>query len=91
MNPIGPLDLALIHFIDHFSGKDDERAKFITKKKKKKKHEQVRDKILNQAEKYKKQADKHKKKVMFKEGDLVWIHLRKERFLYRMSVKLQPQ
>ena len=44
------------------------------------KHEQVRDKILKQTKRYKKQEDKHRKKVMFKERDLVWIHLIKERF-----------
>ena len=86
MNSIGPFDLAPIHPTDHFSGEADERAKFI-----KKIHEQVRDKILKQIEKYKKQADKHRKKVVFKEGDLVWIHLKKERFPNRRFVKLQPR
>ena len=46
MNPIGHLDLAPFHIIDHFSGEVDERAKFI-----KKIHEQVRDKILKQTKK----------------------------------------
>ena len=86
MNPIGPLDLALIHLTNHFSGEADERAKFI-----KKIHGQVRDTILKQIEKYKKQADKHRKKVVFKEEDMVWIHLRKERFPNRRFVKLQPR
>ena len=54
MNPIGPLDLASIHITEHFREEADERAKFI-----KKIHEQVRDNILKQTEKYKKQADKH--------------------------------
>ena len=54
MNPISPLDLAPIHLTDHFSREADERAKFI-----KKIHEQVRDKILKQTEKYKKQEDEH--------------------------------
>ena len=84
MNRIGHLNLAPIHIIDHFSGEVDERAKFI-----KKIHEQVRDKILKQTKKYKKQAGKRQKKVVFKEGDLVWIHLRKEKFLNRRFVKLQ--
>ena len=50
----------------------------------------MKDKILKQTQKYKKQADKHRKKVVFKEGDLMWIHLRKERFPNRRFVKLQP-
>ena len=61
MNPIGPLDLAPIHLIDHFSGEADERANFI-----KKIHEQVKDKTLKQTKEYKKQVDKHRKKVVFK-------------------------
>ena len=66
MNPIGPLDLSPIHVNSQFSGEADERAKFI-----KKIHEQVRSKILKQIEKYKKHADKHQKKLVFDEGDLV--------------------
>ena len=69
MNPIGPLDLDTIHLTDHFSGEADERANSI-----KKIHEQVKDKILKQTKEYKKQAEKHRKKVVFKEGDLMWIH-----------------
>ena len=86
MNPIAPLDLSPIHVANHFIGEADERAKFI-----KKIHGQVRGKILKQTEKYKKQADKHKKKVVFNEGDLVWIHLRKEKFPNRRFAKLQPR
>ena len=29
--------------------------------------------------------------MLFKEGDLVWIHLRKERFLNQRYPKLQPR
>ena len=57
-----PFDLSPIHIHDHFSGEADERAKFI-----KKIHEQLRSTIL-------KNTDKHRKKVVFQEGDLVWIH-----------------
>ena len=86
MNPIGPLDLSPIHVNSQFSGEADERAKFI-----KKIHEQVRSKILKQTEKYKRQHDKHRKKVVFKEGDLVWIYLRKEIFPNRRFAKFQPR
>ena len=81
MNPISPLDLAPIHLTNHFSGEVDEFIKQIL--------EQVRDKILKRIKKYKKQVDKHPKKAVFKEGDLVWIHLRKERFPNKRFVKLQ--
>jgi hypothetical protein len=41
--------------------------------------------------KYKVQADKGRKDVQFEEGDLVWVHLRKERFPSRRKSKLDPR
>jgi hypothetical protein len=38
-------------------------------------HEQIRAHIEKQNEKYRKQANKHRKPAAFQEGDLVWIHL----------------
>ena len=46
---------------------------------------------MKKNEKYSKQANKHRKPVAFKEGDLVWIHLRKERFPSKRSSKLMPR
>nr|GFC01683.1 reverse transcriptase [Tanacetum cinerariifolium] len=43
-------------------------------------HAQVRDTILKYTGKYQARANKHRKQVVYKEGDLVWIHVRKERF-----------
>uniref|UniRef100_A0A2N9H3H4 Integrase catalytic domain-containing protein n=1 Tax=Fagus sylvatica TaxID=28930 RepID=A0A2N9H3H4_FAGSY len=57
----------------------------------KKLHEQIRRSILKKNEKYSKQANKHRKPAAFKEGDLVWIHLRKERFPSKRSSKLMPR
>ena len=37
------------------------------------------------------QANKHKKEVHFQPGDLVWIHLRKERFPSKRKSKLMPR
>jgi hypothetical protein len=75
LNPIGPLELAPLLVTKHLSGDAEERAKEI-----KKLYEQIRGRILKKNEKYSKQANKHRKPAAFKEGDLVWIHLRKERF-----------
>ena len=86
LNPIGPLELAPLPVTKHFSGDAEERAKEI-----KKLHEQIRGSILKKNEKYSKQANKHQKPAAFKEGDLVWIHLRKERFPSKRSSKLMPR
>ncbi|GJW07663.1 hypothetical protein Tco_1570086 [Tanacetum coccineum] len=43
-------------------------------------NQEVRDKIVRSNTRYSAQANKHRKWVVFQEGDLVWIHLRKERF-----------
>uniref|UniRef100_A0A2N9G5N1 Uncharacterized protein n=1 Tax=Fagus sylvatica TaxID=28930 RepID=A0A2N9G5N1_FAGSY len=51
----------------------------------------IRERILKQNEKYSKQANKYRKPVAFKEGDLVWIHLRKEQFPSNRSFKLMPR
>ncbi|GAV73634.1 hypothetical protein CFOL_v3_17117, partial [Cephalotus follicularis] len=40
---------------------------------------------------YKRRVDKQCKRVVFKEGDLVWIHLRRERFPAGRFGKLKPR
>ncbi|RDY03942.1 hypothetical protein CR513_12404, partial [Mucuna pruriens] len=42
-------------------------------------------------EKYAKNANKERKEVFFKEGDLVWVHLRKERFPHHRMSKHLPR
>lgn len=54
-------------------------------------HSQVRTPIENSNKKYKERGDRRCKRVVFKAGDLVWIHLKKARFLTGRNAKLQPQ
>jgi len=37
------------------------------------------------------QAHKHKKRLVFQPGDLVWVNVRKERFSFKRSPKLMPR
>lgn len=67
----------------HFNGEAKERVKEI-----KKLHEQVQNKIVKQNKKYCGLVNEHQKSTYFKEGDLAWIHIRKERFPSKRSSKL---
>ncbi|KAJ8643559.1 hypothetical protein MRB53_005307 [Persea americana] len=86
LNPTSPLDLAPIPITQQFSGDAEERVTTI-----KKMHEQIREKIIKQNEKYHLSANKHRKPAAFKEGDLVWIHLQKEHFPIGRYGKLMPR
>jgi hypothetical protein len=43
-------------------------------------HAETRKNIVEKSAQYAKHANKGKKKVTFQPGDLVWLHLRKDRF-----------
>ncbi|GKE25523.1 RNA-directed DNA polymerase, partial [Tanacetum coccineum] len=43
-------------------------------------HQRVREQIDKHNKQYAARANKHRKHIVFHEGDLVWIHLRKKRF-----------
>jgi len=57
------------------------KAEFV-----KKIHEKVKMQIQQQTEKYAKYNNKGKKEIIFEEGDLVWLHLRKDRFPTKRAV-----
>ncbi|XP_057520884.1 uncharacterized protein LOC130801134 [Amaranthus tricolor] len=55
-------------------------------------HKEVQRNIEEASRKYKLQADKHhKSKQPIKEGDLVWVHIRKERFPHLRKNKLMAR
>ncbi|WVZ76064.1 hypothetical protein U9M48_024066 [Paspalum notatum var. saurae] len=63
-----------------------QRADFI-----KSLHETTKSNIENMNEKYKLAGSKGRKQVLFEPGDLVWLHLRKERFPDLRKSKLMPR
>ncbi|GKE27269.1 hypothetical protein Tco_1442653 [Tanacetum coccineum] len=54
-------------------------------------HAQVRAHIERQNQRYKERANTRRKRVVFKEGYLVWIRLGKDRFSIERFGKLQPR
>jgi hypothetical protein len=54
-------------------------------------HAETRKNIEKKSAQYAKQASKGKKKVIFQPGDLVWLHLRKDRFPQQCKSKLPPR
>lgn len=85
-NPFTPLDLAPSPEHQHFSVDGEEQATQI-----KRLHEQVREQIIKHNLQYQTRVNKHRRKVIFNEGDLVWVYLRRERFPQGRFGKLQPR
>jgi len=85
LDPLGPLDLILRQLDQKSTTNAEQRVAEI-----KKLHEQVwirneKSSISDQT-----QANRHRKKKVFQPGDLVWIHLRKDRFPAIWKTKLMP-
>ena len=74
-NPLTPVDLTPRPMKDNESFEASTRATFV-----KTLHERTRSQLERKTAQYKAQADKGRRNVQFEEGDLVWLHLRKERF-----------
>jgi len=85
-NPCTPLVLTPICSSTKFIWEVDKRLKEIQEL-----HAKGRERIEKFNEHNKIQANKHRRDVQFKPGDLVWIHLRNERFLSKRRSKLLPR
>jgi hypothetical protein len=85
-NPTSPIDLLPLPMRERVNFDTSKRAEFI-----KKLHDQARTNIEKMTKLYEKRANKGRKKVLFEQGDLVWVHLRKDRFPDQRKSKLQPR
>lgn len=54
-------------------------------------HEKTREKLQQKGEYNAAKANQGRRRVIFKLGDLVWVHLRKERFPDKCKSKLSPR
>jgi hypothetical protein len=85
-NPAAPIDLLPLPVQECVNLDASKRADLV-----KKIHEQARTNIEKMTKTYEKQANKGRKKIVLEPGQLVWIHLRKERFSELRRSKLQPR
>ena len=82
-NPHGPRDLTPLPRNESMSTKAIQRVKEI--------QEWVKSQIEKANECYQSQANKRRKKALFRPADLVWAHLRKQRFPSKRKSKLIPR
>ncbi|KAG7583645.1 Integrase catalytic core [Arabidopsis suecica] len=85
-NPTTPLDLMPLPLNERVSLDGKKKAELVQQI-----HEQARKNIEEKTKQYTKHANKSRKELIFNEGDLVWIHLRKERFPKERKSKLMPR
>lgn len=85
-NPTTPLDLVPIPVSERSCTDGAKKAEWV-----KAMHRKVKEQIEKKNEGYRRAANKGKKQVRFVPGDLVWIHLRKERFPAQRKPKLMPR
>ena len=84
--PTTPIDLLPLPMQERVNFDASKRAEFV-----KNIHDQARANIEKMTKMYEKCANNGRKKMLFEPGDLVWVHLRKDRFLEQRNSKLQPR
>nr|XP_034570750.1 uncharacterized protein LOC117835509 [Setaria viridis] len=84
--PLAPFDLLPLPLQERNNMEATKRASYV-----KKIHEKNKETIEKRSKYYATWANKHRKKVTFEPGDLVWVHLRKDRFPEKRKSKLMPR
>jgi hypothetical protein len=84
--PTAPIDLLSFPMQEQVNFDASKRAELI-----KNLHEKARANIEKMTKKYEKCANKGRRKMLFELGDMVWVHLCKERFPDQRKSKLQLQ
>ncbi|WVZ83846.1 hypothetical protein U9M48_030943 [Paspalum notatum var. saurae] len=85
-NPRAPIDLLPLPTGKRVHRDAKERAEFILKL-----HATTKETIEKMTEKYRDAGSKGRKELKLKAGDLVWLHLRKDRFPDLRKSKLMPR
>ena len=86
MNPNTALDILPLPLHDRIDMDFDKHADFF-----KQLHESTRDTLEAYTANHTNQMNKFKTPLVFEEGDLVWLHLRKDRFPQECKSKLSPR
>jgi hypothetical protein len=84
--PITPLDLLPLPLQDRVNMEASQRADYV-----KKIHEKTREAIEKQGKNVAAARNQSRKQVLFQPGDMVWVHLRKDRFPGLRDSKLKPR
>jgi hypothetical protein len=84
--PAAPIDLLPLPMQERVNFDASKRAEFV-----KTLHEREKSNIEKMTKMYDKHANKGRKKIVFEQGDLVWVHQRKDRFPDQCKSELQPR
>ena len=85
-NPNTAIDILPLPLHERVNMDFDKRISYMTKL-----HESTRATLEKHNEHQAAKMNKSKKRLVFQEGDLVWLHLRKDRFPNERNSKLKPR
>jgi hypothetical protein len=85
-NPLSPIDILPLPASERIHSDAKKRAEFILQM-----HETTKHNIEKMNEKYIITGSKGKQEIKLQPGDLVWLHLRKDRFPELRKSKLMPR